>query len=442
MTASPRAAENDPALWSALRKVRWRLLPLLSMCYLVAYMDRANISFAAESMNHDLHFTPKIYGLGAGLFFLTYALCEIPSNALMLRFGARRWLARIMLSWGVIAALMAFVRTPLHFYGARLLLGCAEAGYFPGAVYYLSQWFPVRLRAQAISLFYVSLPISSVVMGAVAGTLLRLNGTLGLAGWQWMFLIEAAPAVVLSAVLWFTLPDAPATARWLQASERNALQVALTDDGLRHDHGGGLRAVLRNGRAWALGVAYLCELGMVYALTFSFPIVIKQLTGWDAARAGYLIAAISLLGAVAMLVGGWLSDRSGHRRTLTAAAFVLMALSLLAARLHFAGWIAVGGLALLMLSYYAVQPSMVSAMTTLMPGRAAATAVAFTNTFAICGGFVGPYWMGWMREATGGYAASIGWLALPCLLAAVLMPYVLQPKPAIAPALTDLLPAD
>jgi ACS family tartrate transporter-like MFS transporter len=158
-------------LEAALRKARWRLLPLLSVCYLVAYMDRANISFAADTMSRDLGFTPKIYGLGAGLFFVSYALCEVPSNKLLLRFGARRWLARIMLTWGVLAAAMMFVHTSASFYGMRLLLGVAEAGYFPGVVYYLSQWFPPAERARALSRFYVAFPLSSVVMGAVAGAL-------------------------------------------------------------------------------------------------------------------------------------------------------------------------------------------------------------------------------------------------------------------------------
>jgi ACS family tartrate transporter-like MFS transporter len=177
------------ALESAVGKARWRLIPLLSVCYLVAYMDRVNISFAAESMNRDLHFTPTIYGLGAGLFFLTYALCEIPSNRLLLHFGARRLLARIMLTWGLLAVGMAFVRSPGSFYGMRMLLGVAEAGYFPGVIFYLAQWFPKAERARAISLFYIAFPLSSVVMGGLAGVLLRQSGRMGLAGWQWLFLV-------------------------------------------------------------------------------------------------------------------------------------------------------------------------------------------------------------------------------------------------------------
>src|ERR1700735_4628406 len=204
VTRETGAAEH---LRSALRKARWRLIPLLSVCYLIAFMDRANISFASATMNRDLHFTPKIYGLGAGLFFLSYAACEIPSNRLLLRFGARRWLARIMLTWGLLAAGVVFIRTPWSFYSLRLLLGVAEAGYLPGALFYLSQWFPAAERARSISLFYIALPLSSTVMEGVAGLLLRQNGRMGLTGWQWLFLVEALPSIALSFVVWFCLPE-------------------------------------------------------------------------------------------------------------------------------------------------------------------------------------------------------------------------------------------
>src|ERR1700739_3507611 len=184
---------------SALRKASLRLIPLIGIAYGVAYTERVNISFAALQMNRDLHFTASAYGLGAGLFFLSYAACEIPSNLLLVRFGARRWIARIMLTWGLLAAGMMFVKTPVEFYAMRFVLGAAEAGFFPGVVFYLIQWFPASVRARTVSRFYVALPLSSVVMGAIAGALLGLQGRLGLAGWQWLFLAEGLPAVVLSA---------------------------------------------------------------------------------------------------------------------------------------------------------------------------------------------------------------------------------------------------
>src|SRR6201996_381969 len=205
---------------AALRKASLRLIPLLFLGYCIAYMDRVNISFASLQMNRDLHFSASTYALGAGLFFVSYAACEIPSNLLLYRVGARRWFARILLTWGLLAMGMMFVKTPVQFYVMRFLLGMAEAGFFPGVIFYLSQWFPMHMRARAISRFYISFPISSVLMGAIAGFLLDLQGKAGLAGWQWLFLIEGLPAVALSMVFLFFLPAGPAVARWVTEEQR------------------------------------------------------------------------------------------------------------------------------------------------------------------------------------------------------------------------------
>jgi MFS transporter, ACS family, tartrate transporter len=215
---------------SALRKASLRLLPLIAVGYGIAYMDRVNVSFAALQMNRDLHFSASVYGFGAGLFFLSYAVCEVPSNLLLVRFGARRWLARIMFTWGLLSMGMMLVKTPIEFYAMRFALGIAEAGFFPGIIYYLSRWFPARQRSRAISRFYIALPLSSVVMGSLAGLLLELQGRWGLAGWQWLFLVEGLPAVALSLVFLLCLPDGPETAAWLNASERNWLISSLGRD--------------------------------------------------------------------------------------------------------------------------------------------------------------------------------------------------------------------
>ncbi len=222
------SSERDHAIGvSAQRKAAIRLLPIISIGYGLAYMDRINISFASLRMNSDLHFSATVYGLGAGLFFIGYALCEVPSNLLLLRFGPKRWLARIMLTWGLLAAAMMFVRTPWQFYGVRLLLGMAEAGFFPGVIYYLTLWFPAKMRARAVSRFYIALPLSSVLMGAVAGWLMGLQGTLGLAGWQWLFLVEGLPAALFSFVFLWMLPDGPMQAEWLTVEERMWLKRQL-----------------------------------------------------------------------------------------------------------------------------------------------------------------------------------------------------------------------
>src|SRR5580658_1472754 len=223
-------ARRDAVGKSALRKAALRLIPVISVGYGLAYIDRLNLSFASLQMNRDLHFTASVYGFGAGLFFVGYALCEVPSNLLLLRFGAKRWLARIMFTWGLLAAATMFVRTPLEFNVLRFLLGMAEAGFFPGVLYYLTLWFPARVRARAVSRFYIALPLSSVVMGSLAGWLLGLGGKFGLAGWQWLFLVEGLPAVLFSFVILKMLPDGPANAAWLTQEEKAWLQNQLKTD--------------------------------------------------------------------------------------------------------------------------------------------------------------------------------------------------------------------
>jgi len=428
MTALVEAAVEGTALQAALRKARWRILPLLAVCYLVAYMDRSNISYAATSMSSELHFSPKVYGLGAGLFFLSYGLCEIPSNSLLLRFGARRWLARIMFTWGLVAAGMVFVRTPAHFYSARLLLGCAEAGYFPGVVYYLARWFPPGVRSRTMSQFYVAMPISSLVMGALAGPLLRLNGRLGLTGWQWMFLVEAAPAVLLAFVMWHGLTDEPQHATWLTAGERAALLAELACDPHHAEagHGSGFEIAVTSWRVWLLGGFYFCVLGISYALTFSLPQMVAKATGWDAGGSGNLIAGAGIVGAVGMLVVAWSSDKRQERRWHIASIALLQAAAVLFAGLHPIGWSGAVALLLSMVCWFSMAGTITSVLATVIPGKAAAIAIAIVNMLGIFGGFVGPYWMGWMREATGSYAAGVGWLCVPCVLGAMAILFLLR----------------
>ena len=417
-------------LQSALRKARWRILPLLSLGYLAAYTDRVNISFAAESMNRDLHFSPSVYGLGAGLFFISYALCEVPSNFLLLRFGARRWLARIMFTWGVFAMAMVFVHTRTSFYGMRLLLGVAEAGYFPGAVYFLSLWFPAKERARAIGWFYVSLPLASTVMGALAGALLGLDGRLGLRGWQWLFLVEGLPAVLLSVGIWATLSERPGTAKWLDEEERLALEAELADAYPSEEHSArwsALRVVLSDARVWMLGLCALCLLGSNYAQNFFLPEMLRMLTGESAGRVGYMIALAAAAGAVAMIVNGFHSDRGGERRWHVAVPALTMSLLMLVAGLHLRGWVAAVVLLMAMPVFFAMQAPWVATMTELFRGEKAALAIATVNMLGIVGGFLGPYWMGWMRELTGGFAVGLGSLCVPWLVMAASIAWVTRP---------------
>ncbi|HEX4155301.1 MAG TPA: MFS transporter [Acidobacteriaceae bacterium] len=424
-------AERAP-LQAALRKAQWRILPLLAFGYLVAFMDRANISFAAESMNRELHFSAAVYGLGAGLFFISYAACEIPSNGMLLRFGARRWLARILLTWGLLAGAMMFVRTAHVFYGLRLLLGCAEAGYFPGVIYYLSLWFPAGQRARAISWFYVSLPLSSVLMGSVAGSLLKLDGRVGLRGWQWLFLVEALPALLLSAWIWISLPDSPKSARWLDENERAAMEMELAEDGVTVGHGSraDLMQVLREPRVWVLGLFNLCMLGTAYAVVFFLPEMVRGLTQWTAQRVGFLIAASNVAAAAAMILNAAHSDRRRERRWHVAVPMLAVGALVLVAGLDMRGMVAAAALLLITVPYMAMQGPMLVIASRLCSGKNAALAIATFNTVGMFGGFVGSYWMGWMRDLTGGYATGVGLLCVPCALAAGCVVWVTRGRAA------------
>ncbi len=423
------AVADRAPLDSALRKARWRILPLLSLGYLAAYTDRVNISFAAEPMNRDLHFSPHVYGLGAGLFFISYALCEVPSNWLLLKFGARRWLARIMFTWGMLAMAMLFVHTRTSFYGVRLLLGVAEAGYFPGAIYFLSLWFPAKERARAISLFYVSLPLASVVMGAVAGMLLRLDGRFGLHGWQWLFLVEGMPPILLSIAIWFTLSERPRGAKWLCEEEREALELEVQEAYPVEEapRSGALNTVLRDGRVWLLGFCGLCLLGAHYAQNFFLPEILRGLTGVSAARVGYLIALAGAAGAVLMILNGIHSDRTRDRRWHVMVPLVVIALLTLLAGMHLRGWSGAVILLCVFSGFFAAQAPWVAIFAELFHGEQGAVAIAAVNMMSIIGGFVGPYWMGWMREVTGGYAVGLGSLCVPWLVMAAGIAWVTRP---------------
>jgi ACS family tartrate transporter-like MFS transporter len=443
MSTTSAVAMETPALQRALTKARWRLIPLLSICYLVAYMDRANVSFAEKTLNRDLHFSPRVYALGAGIFFLSYALAEIPSNRLLLRFGPRKWLARIMVTWGLLAMAMVFIHGPHSWYGMRFLLGFAEAGYFPGAIFYLSQWFPAAQRARVISLFYIAFPLSSVVMGSLAGVLLGLNGLHGLAGWQWLFLLEGSPAVLLSLVVFLALPDSPAAAKWLTTPERDALNAELENDPVRRSdalhaspHGSGpqvsgMMRALRSGRAWTIGLFFFCTLGSNYALSFSLPLILEDLTGGTTGQAGFVVAGVGLLGAIAMLLNAAHSDRTGERKWHITVPALVMGASLLVAGLHLSGWGAVAALAVGSSAFFAMQGPLLGLPTMILSGEAAAVAIAMLTMCGVAGGFVGPYWTGWVREATGGYGLAIGALCVPCWLGALAMLALMQHVPAV-----------
>ena len=408
---------------SAQRKAGLRLIPVIGVGYGLAYIDRLNLSFASLQMNKDLHFSASVYGLGAGLFFIGYALCEVPSNLLLLRFGAKRWLARIMFTWGLLAAATMFVRTPLEFNAVRFLLGVAEAGFFPGVLYYLTLWFPARMRARAVSRFYIALPLSSVVMGALAGWLLGLAGKLGLAGWQWLFLVEGLPGVFFSFVILKMLPDGPAKAAWLTTEEKAWLATKLQADSqtahLSHD--AGILQALLSPKVWLIGAFFLCALTANYAYSFSAPAILQAATGWSVANVGYLIAGFGLLGALAMLLNSAHSDRTGERSLHCIVPCLIMAAGFLIAGLIDSGWIVVIALGATYLSFVALLGPANAVPMQFLAGRAAAAGLAAMNTITMFSGFLGPYWMGLMKDATGTYQAGLRGLVLPALAGAGVM---------------------
>jgi MFS transporter, ACS family, tartrate transporter len=424
---------------SALRKASVRLISLIAIAYGVAYTDRVNISFAALQMNRDLHFSASAYGLGAGLFFLSYAACEIPSNLLLVRFGARRWIARIMLTWGLLAAGMMFVRTPREFYAVRFLLGMAEAGFFPGVVFYLSQWFPANVRARTISRFYVAVPLSSVFMGGLAGVLLNLQGRLGLAGWQWLFLAEGLPAVILSFVFFFFLPNTPAEAKWLTVGERDWLVEQLRADnqligsasgaasGERHADGA-LRAIL-NPRVWQLGIFLLCLYIGFYAFSFSAPVLIQQSTGLSNTNVGFLIALMGLLGAIGLVLNGQHSDRAGERFLHIAVPSLLIGVAFVVGGFTVAPVFALPAYAIIFVGFNATAGPSWAIASSFLTGKSSAAGIATANTIAIVGGFLGPYWMGRAKDFTGNYQTGLLTLAIPAFAGTAMALYMRKRTP-------------
>jgi len=425
MNETESLAHADPVAHSAIRKASWRLIPLIALGYGCAYVDRVNISFASLQMNRDLHFSSTIYGFGAGLFFLSYAACEVPSNLLLYRFGARRWLARIMFTWGIIAICMLFVRTPWQFYTARFFLGMAEAGFFPGVIFYLMQWFPPELRARTVSRFYISLPLAGVFMGAIAGALLNLNGRAHLAGWQWLFLVEGIPPILLSVAFLRLLPDTPAQAHWLTPAERDWFTRNVDHVG---DHISPpvepIHRILIDPRVWQVGIFGFLMLTCSYGYILILPQLVQSSTHLSITSIGFITSGINLLGVPAMLLGAMFSDRSPDKRHQHVIPWcILMALGLAAAGFSSAPGIVIPALCCVCISFNAMQGAWLAIIPGVFRGRSAAAAIAAVNTLCILGGFVGPYFMGLLKDLTGDYQRGLAILSIPMLIDAGIMVY-------------------
>jgi sugar phosphate permease len=404
------------------RRVTLRITPLLFVLYVACFLDRTNVGFAALQMNRDLGFSPAVYGLGAGVFFLAYAMFEVPANLLLVRFGARRWLARIAISWGAVAAAMMFVRSPASFYVMRFLLGVAEAGAFPGIVYYLTQWFPEAQRARAMSRFMIAVPIAGAIGGALGGALLSLDGRMGLAGWQWLFLLEGLPAVALGIATLFLLPDQPQDAKWLPAHERRWLLRRLADEHAARGRAGraSLRETLTSPAVWKVSLPYFLMSLAIYAVLFFQPTVLKEVARFGTGQVSLALTLTGLTGALAMLVVGVLSDRRRERAGLAATTLCLAAGGCIVAAFTrqpvvlavALGVAAAAGTAFLPV-YWCIPPLLLSA-------SAAAAGIALTNSLGNLGGFVGPAALGAVRSASSGYTAGLLLIASVALVAAFL----------------------
>jgi ACS family tartrate transporter-like MFS transporter len=318
---------------------------------------------------------------------------------------------------------MMLVRTPMEFYTLRFLLGVAEAGFYPGVLYYLTLWFPARMRARAVSRFYIALPLSSVVMGSLAGWLMGLDGTFGLSGWQWLFLVEGLPAVFYAPVILKMLPDRPEHVSWLTPEEKGWIERQLSKDGsLAHlGHEAGVLAALLSPKVWSVGLFFFFVGFCGYGFSFSAPTIFKEATGWSVGAVGWLIALFALIGALAMLVNGTHSDRHGERAMHCVVPCVIIAAGFLVGSWTAQPWLVVVSLAASMIAHYALWGPALSVPMEFLAGRAAAAGIAAMNSIAIFSGFFGPYWMGWMKDATGNYNAGLRGLTVSGLLAGVIM---------------------
>jgi ACS family tartrate transporter-like MFS transporter len=406
-----------------LAKVTRRLVPFLFLLYIVCYVDRLNVGFAALQMNQDLGFSPAVYGFGAGIFFLGYVLFEVPSNLMLARTGARVWIARIMITWGLLATAMMFVRGPLSFYALRFLLGVAEAGFGPGIVYYLCGWFPAAQRARAIARVLTGIPLSGVVGGPIAGALLGLNGSLGLAGWQWLFLLEGLPAVALGFVVLGYLTDRPEDAAWLTQAERAWLATHLSEERERcqRRHGLSLLQALSNRTVWQLGLLhFLCFTFGTYVLGLWLPQIVRGFSGLSDFRVGLVTAVPNLVAAVAMVLVGAQSDRSGERILPIAACALTATFGFVASAYLHSPVLIVLALSIATIGVRAAAGPFWMLPTVFLSGGAAAGGIALINSISNLSGLVGPYTIGLLKGASGTFHSGLLLLALVPLAGAAL----------------------
>jgi ACS family tartrate transporter-like MFS transporter len=422
-------AATDRVVEGAVRKAMWRLLPFLGLCYLLNYVDRVNVGFAALKMNPDLGLSAAAYGLGAGLFFIGYFFFEVPSNVILHRVGARIWIARIMITWGVVASATAFVQGEISFYIVRFLLGIAEAGFFPGIILYLTYWFPRAQRAKVVALFFLAVPLSSV-LGAPISTLLIQNGdgVLGFdAGWQFMFFVEGIPALLMGVLVLVLLPDRPTRARWLSGAEQQALERRIADeDAAQVPQETGLLAGLRDRRVVALSVIYFGVVFGLYVLAFFLPQVVSDLQEqfgirFSLVEIGLITAVPYVVASVVMVLNARHSDRTGERRLHVAVPAFLGAAGVAVALYLDSPYLVMAAMTLCAVGVYSAIPVIWQLPSAFLTGVGAAAGIALINSFGNLSGFVGPYLTGWLQDLTGSFRAGMFVVAAFMALAGVVV---------------------
>lgn len=423
MTNASNAEFSNELETRTRSKITRRLMPFLICLFIVAFIDRVNVGYAALEMTKELNFNPEIFGFGAGIFFFGYFLFEIPGTLLVETWSARKWLARIIFSWGILAVLMGFIQNSTHFYIARFLLGAAEAGFFPGVIVYLSHWFRYRDRAKAVAMFMAAIPVSNIFGAPLSGLILGVNWY-GLAGWRWVFILEGIPAVILGIATLLYLTDRPKEAKWLAEDEREWISAELTREKEEQKARAPLSVwqAFRHRNVLILAAGYFCAVTSAYGFNFWLPTILKGLSGYTNLQVSAIAALPYTAGLVAMLLVGWSSDRTGERRWHTAFSLGAVSLGLLLSAVASDNiFIAVAMFCVAGAGLYSYLPGFWALPATFLTESAAAAAIGLINSVGNLGGFVGPYIVGYLSNSTGSFYPGIIYLSCSALVAALLI---------------------
>lgn len=398
-----------PAEQDVYRQITWRLMPFIVLCYCCAYLDRVNVGFAKLRMLSDLHFSDVTYGLGAGIFFIGYFFFEVPSNLLLHKFGARTWIARIMLTWGVISALTLFVRTPMEFYGARFLLGVAEAGFSPGIMLYLTYWFPAKKRGFSFGFYYIAIPLAGVIGGPLSGAI--LNGFAHskiMSDWQWLFLFEALPSIIIGLAVLLCMTDRPETAKWLSSAEKQQVITELAAENRNRRVHTGVGNFLKDASIWKLTGVYFCVMEGLYGLSFWLPSILKNAGYRDVATLGWVSAIPYIIAIPTIVITGVTVDKFRTRRLHFAVALAIGAIGFAASGLVVLnGPLAVVALSVATAGILSAIPLFWGIPTTFLAGTSAAAGIAFINCIGNLAGFLSGYMVGWLNQTTGSPQAGL-----------------------------------